>query len=605
MPEAVSYAVLTPRQRALALSVALYRVNGDLPGHEFHGNQYTDVAGGGKESVEAARAPIPLKDGVLTWQTDADGKVSIAGIEGRRWDDWTSESDNINDLLAGKVTGSMYDAFGSKLTDKEIADLKTTGELIQAAAETHAVTGELWRGESAANLEEAIGRYTRGQQVTFDRLTSATTQPSIAAIYSKENKYALEGPTVPILMRIQRKGGTEGIQAIPDIGAVPSAEIIMPRGASFRVARIVPPGGAYYPPSVRERFQIPRNAVIVELYNKTSLPSSVQRYKPWEPPGYRPLGDVPGHEFHGNQWTDVASTALSEKHGTTLHPEAAAFMLRDGTLVRGNSMHHQALAERAGTTLAALEKEGVVRLVSRGAEVSTVPTAAQAKLLADHWKTDRESRHFLDVTVEGVTLGSLTIEGQITADAIRNFTKRALDNPRDKPPIHEVRYLGDLPGHEFHGNQYTSGLSTTGDAIASAKVDKFIEQMPTGMRRDLRVSEVQAYDSAKMASQQCSDYLEEHYGVTGQQALRALTDRERGVIITTSDRKTFNQQVAHSLVHRSESQEFKDAGGTPELFQKMVDAVTQVVSTAEVPAQLEKVVTPAYQKLMRKWGWLN
>lgn len=140
-----------------------------------------------------------------------------------------------------------------------------------------------------------------------------------------------------------------------------------------------------------------------------------------------------------------ASEAITEKHGTTLHPESASFLLRDGKLVRGNSMHHQALAEKAGTTLDALEKEGVVRLVSGGAETPGVPSSQQASLIADHWNTDRNNdRHFLDVNVGGVTLGSVTFESRkVTAAAIINFAKRAVNHPKDQPPIHEIRRLAD------------------------------------------------------------------------------------------------------------------------------------------------------------------
>ena len=176
----------------------------------------------------------------------------------------------------------------------------------------------------------------------------------------------------------------------------------------------------------------------------------------------RALGDVEGHEFHGNQWTTGSSNAIAETYGTTKLPEAANFLLRDGRMVRSNSMHHSLQAERVGVSLGDLEQEGVIRLIPGGAEVAHEPTSEQAKLLADHWTSDKEhSDHVLDVTAGRQTLGSIVFKGRITADAIRSFTRRALKNSKDDPPLYEVRHLGDVPGHEFHGNQYTAGYHVT------------------------------------------------------------------------------------------------------------------------------------------------
>lgn len=254
-------------------------------------------------------------DGRIAWQTDSEGRVSVLGISEDRWTDWALESDNINDILAGDGSGLMMDVSGTPLSQASKQDLKQTGEMIQAAAETHAVQGELWRGEDATSVEQVLAKYSRNKVITLDRLTSAAVDAKTAATYATGDKLGT-GATVPVVIRMQRNGGTLGIQTLPDTGVF-SGEVVMPKGETFRVSRVSRAGDKYYTEEIRDRFGIPHNAVVVELYNKTPAPKEVQRYKPWESRSLRTLySDAQARDDHG-RWTVGGATGILY-HGTAI-----------------------------------------------------------------------------------------------------------------------------------------------------------------------------------------------------------------------------------------------------------------------------------------------
>lgn len=175
--------------------------------------------------------------------------------------------------------------------------------------------------------------------------------------------------------------------------------------------------------------------------------------------------------------------------------------------------------------------------------------------------------------------------------------------------VHQARLLEfDESKHprDEKGQFSETGESAKVTGSGASSVRERLNKMPEGMRRDIGAQTIEAYGSATEANERINEYLMEHYGMTTEQTMRALTDRQNKTIITTTDQKTLNEQVAHALVHRRESEDFKKAVGGGNLekeWNTFVSSVMDASSVADVPAQLQKVVVPAYQKLMKKWGW--
>jgi len=164
------------------------------------------------------------------------------------------------------------------------------------------------------------------------------------------------------------------------------------------------------------------------------------------------------------------------------------------------------------------------------------------------------------------------------------------------------------PG-EVGGSGPGGAPTVTGDAAAKATIEHTLGQLPQGLRNDIPAHTIEAFTSAKEARNRIDDYLLEHYGMTEEKTIRALTDRERKVIITTTDKATLAAQLAHSLVHRGEDSEFirtaEMLGETDPsaAFRKIVYGVVHAADAADPARWMHDAVVPAYRHLIRKWGW--
>ena len=170
---------------------------------------------------------------------DPSGITSYAGINEDEWTDWAHESGNINDALKGKLTVGSYDSQGRKLKEKDVEEFKKVASKLQDAASSHLVvspniSGTLFRGESYENMQQALDKYKKGSKITSDRLLSTVTQKDIAMNYADtgDEKYPIK-----VIVNYQNKyGELPGIQTSPM--GVPSNEVVMPIGVTYRVASI-------------------------------------------------------------------------------------------------------------------------------------------------------------------------------------------------------------------------------------------------------------------------------------------------------------------------------------------------------------------------------
>lgn len=159
----------------------------------------------------------------------------------------------------------------------------------------------------------------------------------------------------------------------------------------------------------------------------------------------RALGDVPGHPFHGNQWKDGQGGTLY--HGTS--KERAAVILKEGLKTSKAGSTHPDFSGSGKIYLATTEKEA-----RHWAEFGHGSNAAVLAV-----QIPKESAHLIQPDPNYSFVGK---DGAIFTNTDK---KVALE---DIPPglIKQLRALGDLPGHEFHGNQWTNAAHATASDLS-------------------------------------------------------------------------------------------------------------------------------------------
>lgn len=151
-----------------------------------------------------------------------------------KWTDWAYEAENIKSLEAtGKIDGKPLDSIGHAMGPKEVAALAATGQWIQQMASTQRVPFDtVYRGEGYATEQEIHDKYTVGATATNPTLTSSATEKEIATQYALGPGGAEEPAEFQVMVTIHDSVGLVGVQTAP-LG--PSAEIVLPRGGTYRV----------------------------------------------------------------------------------------------------------------------------------------------------------------------------------------------------------------------------------------------------------------------------------------------------------------------------------------------------------------------------------
>src|SRR5580765_1542853 len=142
----------------------------------------------------------------------------------------------------------------------------------------------------------------------------------------------------------------------------------------------------------------------------------------------RTLGEGPGHPFRGNQYEDGALEPL-KKLGTTTNMGETGFILPSGIQIKKTfAQDHEEIAKKAGLSIAKVLEHGGIRVTISGIETQKVPTEAQAKIIADHFRYGRRGGYpmHLDVWASDGKYWAASTEipnDRISADLIRNYVK--------------------------------------------------------------------------------------------------------------------------------------------------------------------------------------
>jgi hypothetical protein len=180
----------------------------------------------------------------------------------------------------------------------------------------------------------------------------------------------------------------------------------------------------------------------------------------------RVAGDVVGHEFHGNQWTSGYGPG-AQGVNTHTKPAAQVSAARTGkrfeaTLYRGVNPRESEKINRIPSQFAVGEYRTPFPEVAAtyGQEVREVPTVlknpyvftlgerAYFEELRSEFGTNRPE----EITRKLVGAGH---DGLIVKNVPMNRGELTMRDSAEVIVFKQFRQLGDLPGHEFHGNQYT------------------------------------------------------------------------------------------------------------------------------------------------------
>jgi hypothetical protein len=123
---------------------------------------------------------------------------------------------------------------GSKVTEEVVKEFTDLAGKLQKAASSNGVKTPytLFRGESYASEEEMLKAYPKGKKIELQRLTSTATESDIASEYASTGG----GGGVQVVVHYGSSNGLLGVQTAPM--GVPSNEVVMPKGAKFRVSSI-------------------------------------------------------------------------------------------------------------------------------------------------------------------------------------------------------------------------------------------------------------------------------------------------------------------------------------------------------------------------------
>lgn len=381
----------------------------------------------------------------------------------------------------------------------------------------------------------------------------------------------------------------------------------------------------------------------------------------------RTAGDVPGHEFHGNQYTDVSSMSddVLEQRRHELLKQYDSLLLKSRQ-EKNTKAWKQARVKQREDLQAVVDELRKRRWKARGlsnafmpdvrdplraarllaaakAEVARRQREATIRLLQTAIEADNEAViaavvgvthraapvslprvvRYRDAWVLRSSDGSRTLATYSSKrDAVDHLRRLQLKVASSAPG---ERFLGDVPGHEFHGNQYTSGVggsgatSSSGSRVEGSSRDarvtatKALAQIPDRVRSEVSPL-VNVYDSQKVCTDAIDAYLMKHYGFDTQGQAASMTDRERKTCFAVAQEPAdVVKEYAHSYRHRIDSADWKDARpGRTDVEREhdfvnafatlvMSEPVTDVLRATSPIAGLVDAALPVF----KKWGWVS
>lgn len=211
----------------------------------------------------------------------------------------------------------------------------------------------------------------------------------------------------------------------------------------------------------------------------------------------------------------------------------------------------------------------------------------------------------------------------VVGPSVLAMLQAALQYGSWKEFVKSLRHLGDVEGHPFHGNQYTSGAgggtsdegstgrssgpTLSGDADAVRAAHQLMVDLPVGVRKDMQGTTMHVFNSENEAATHINDYLQEHYGMTLEKTAKALVDRGRNEVITTTDATLLHTQVARSMTERIQSPEWDKAARSVGLSHEdaMIQSILEIAKVTGNPVALGLHMSHEMIHTLKKWKWFK
>lgn len=159
------------------------------------------------------------------------GSGTLSPISTSDWDRWTEDPSIYQRIERGEdLSEDFYDMYEDDW-ENEYAEAKSLARTIQERAESSTVnTSTLYRGERFNSLQEAERKYSVGNQVTLNNLTSYSKDKAMATSYA-----TMYGNKVAVVITNKATEGNFVALQTHHTGNVNDPEVIVARGFTSKV----------------------------------------------------------------------------------------------------------------------------------------------------------------------------------------------------------------------------------------------------------------------------------------------------------------------------------------------------------------------------------
>lgn len=161
------------------------------------------------------------------------GKSFGTRITSEDWEEWSQDPSIFQRLERGEDLSEDFYEMYEEDWESEYSRVSNLAKAMQSRAESETVdTSTLYRGERFNSLEEAQRKYSVGNTVTLDRLTSYSKNESLAREYAT----MYNGKVAVVITNKSTKGNFVGVQTSHP-GTRNDPEVLAPRGLSSKVTK--------------------------------------------------------------------------------------------------------------------------------------------------------------------------------------------------------------------------------------------------------------------------------------------------------------------------------------------------------------------------------
>ena len=221
-------------------------------------------------------------------------------------------------------------------------------------------------------------------------------------------------------------------------------------------------------------------------------------------------GDVEGHEFHGNQWTGGGGPAEENLAAYRVATGEYNKVRTEVAPLREKLEYYEARQSRFGGPKNAKEAQAAADLVNQIHEYEPRLRAAEAKMIVARERVYPKQGRDVPFNNPVASSNSPTKKSEGTVRTVALVPGGLAKLLTDRAAQLKPRLLkGDVPGHEFHGNQWIDGSTGEIPTYRSKDGAPVIKQPLKGSvaeRRGIKVGSMVNYNATSMMGEALSGH---------------------------------------------------------------------------------------------------